>query len=172
MLEPVLIDVVEKAANHPDTLELKKPARLVSWLNSVSVLQDANLPSWRDPRGQVRAAPRARSGRRHLYPIDYNSSMLTIKRLPEFDAWLDGLRDRATRIRLARRLERAQRGNMGDVKPVGVGVFEMREAFGPGWRMYYVQRGDLLVVMLGGGDKGTQRSDIAAAKALAASLEE
>ena len=98
--------------------------------------------------------------------------MLTIRRLPEFDAWFGGLKDRATRIRLARRLERAQHGNLGDVKPVGEGVYEMREAFGPGWRMYYVQRGGDLIVMLGGGDKSTQRGDIAAAKGLAARLEE
>lgn len=98
--------------------------------------------------------------------------MLTVKRTPRFDAWLGGLRDTMTRIRLARRLERAQRGQLGDVKPVGQGVFEMREFFGPGWRMYYVQRGDVLIVMLGGGDKSTQQADIAAAQALAATLEE
>jgi putative addiction module killer protein len=98
--------------------------------------------------------------------------MLTIRRLPEFDAWLNGLRDTATRIRLARRLEKAQRGNLGDVKPVGGGVFEMREFFGPGWRMYYVERKATIVIMLGGGEKGTQRADIAKAKKSAASLED
>ena len=59
------------------------------------------------------------------------------------------------------------RGNLGDVKAVGDGVWEMREFFGPGWRMYYVQRGDVLIVMLGGGDKSSQDEDIAAAKVLA-----
>lgn len=62
-------------------------------------------------------------------------------------------------------------GHLGDVKPVGDGVFEMREHFGPGWRMYYVQRGALLIVMLGGGDKSTQAADIAKAVKLAATLE-
>lgn len=61
---------------------------------------------------------------------------------------------------------------MGDVKPVGDGVFEMREDFGPGWRMYYVQRGTVIVMMLGGGDKSTQDKDIAAAKALSKTLED
>lgn len=98
--------------------------------------------------------------------------MFTVRQHPEFTAWLGGLRDGMTRIRLARRLEKAQRGNLGDVKPVGDGVFEMREFFGPGWRMYYVQRGSLLIVMLGGGDKSTQQADIAAAQALAATLED
>ena len=77
------------------------------------------------------------------------------------------MRDRPTRIRLRRRLGKAMRGNLGDVKAVGEGVWEMREFFGPGWRLYYVQRGDVLIVMLGGGDKSSQARDIAAAKALA-----
>ena len=90
--------------------------------------------------------------------------MFTVKTFPEFDAWLDGLKDRTTRLRLSRRLDKAQRGNLGDVKPVGGGIFEMREHFGPGWRMYYAKRGDTLIVMLGGGDKGSQETDIAKAK--------
>jgi len=65
---------------------------------------------------------------------------------------------------LSRRLDKAQRGNLGDVKPVGSNVFEMREYFGPGWRMYYTKRGDTLIVMLGGGDKRSQESDITKAK--------
>ena len=98
--------------------------------------------------------------------------MFSIKPLPEFTAWLDGLKDGVTRIRLAGRLDKALGGNFGVVKPVGEGVFEMRENFGPGWRMYYVQRGAVLIVMLGGGDKSTQSADIAKAVKLAATLEE
>jgi putative addiction module killer protein len=62
--------------------------------------------------------------------------MNTIKRMPEFDRWLAGIRDGMTRIRLAKRLDKVQRGLLGDVAPVGEGVMEMREFFGPGWRMY------------------------------------
>lgn len=98
--------------------------------------------------------------------------MYSIKPLPEFTAWLNGLKDGLTHRRLARRLEKAQKGNLGDVKPVGNGVFEMREHFGPGWRMYYVQHGEVLIVMLGGGDKSTQSADIAKAVKLAALLED
>lgn len=98
--------------------------------------------------------------------------MYSIKPLPEFTAWLDGLKDRGVRLRLARRLDKAQRGTLGDVKPVGEGVFEMREHFGPGWRMYYIQRGEVLIVMLGGGDKSTQTKDIAKAIKLSTQLEE
>jgi putative addiction module killer protein len=97
--------------------------------------------------------------------------MFTVLQLPEFDAWLRGLKDGMTRRRLARRLEKAESGNLGDVKPVGDGVWEMREFFGPGWRMYYVEREGMLIVMLGGGDKSTQQDDIAKAQALAVSLE-
>jgi putative addiction module killer protein len=95
----------------------------------------------------------------------------SIKPIPEFTAWLNGLKDGMTHRRLARRLEKAQKGNLGDVKPVGEGVFEMREHFGPGWRMYYVQRGAVLIVMLGGGEKSTQAADIAKAIKLSATLE-
>ena len=98
--------------------------------------------------------------------------MFSIKPLPEFTAWLNGLKDGMTHRRLARRLEKAQKGNLGDVKPVGDGVFEMREHFWPGWRMYYVQHGAVLIVMLGGGDMATQTADIAKAVRLAATLED
>ena len=98
--------------------------------------------------------------------------MYTIYQLPEFDTWLSGIKDGMTRRRLGRRLEKAQRGSLGDVKPVGEGVWEMREFFGPGWRMYYVQRGAVLIVMLGGGDKSTQAADIAKAIELAGTLED
>jgi putative addiction module killer protein len=98
--------------------------------------------------------------------------MYTVKRMPEFDQWLNHLRDRPTRIRLLRRLEKAQRGLLGDVQAVGDCVYEMREFFGPGWRMYYLQRGEMLIVMLGGGDKSSQSKDIAIAKALALTIEE
>ncbi len=97
--------------------------------------------------------------------------MYTIKRLPEFDDWLSGLRDGLTRKRLQVRLRKAQLGNLGDVKAVGDGVFEMREFFGSGWRMYYVVHGDVLIVMLGGGSKSSQSKDIANAMTLAQQLE-
>ena len=98
--------------------------------------------------------------------------MVTIRTLPQFDAWLSRLRDGPTQRRLVARLRKAQLGNLGDVRPLGDEVFEMREHFGPGWRLYYTQRGLEIVVMLGGGDKSSQVADIAAAKRLAASLED
>ena len=77
-----------------------------------------------------------------------------------------------SRQRLNKRLRKVQLGNLGDVESVGEGVYEMREHFGPGWRMYYVQRGDALIVMLGGGDKSTQQADINRAIELAKYLED
>ena len=107
-----------------------------------------------------------------MYPIDYTCTMYRILHLPQFDAWLSGLRDGMTKRRLVARLRRAQLGNLGDVKPVGGGVFEMREFFGPGWRMYYVQQGNVLIVMRGGGEKTTQSAVIARARRLANELTE
>ena len=96
----------------------------------------------------------------------------TIRRMPTFDAWLAAIRDGHTRLRLLPRLEKAQAGNFGVVEPVGSGVSEMREHFGAGWCMYYVQPGRIVIVMLGDGTKRTQKADIAAAKRLAANLED
>jgi putative addiction module killer protein len=98
--------------------------------------------------------------------------MYTIHMLPDFAEWLSGIKDGVTRFRLARRLRKAAGGNLGDVKAVGESVWEMREFFGPGWRMYYTRRGDVLVVMLAGGDKSTQGADIERAIALAKTLED
>ena len=95
-----------------------------------------------------------------------------MRQLEEFSEWLKGLKDRLARQRLIKRLRKVQLGNLGDVEPVGDGVFEMREHFGPGWRMYYVQHGELVIVMPGGGDKSTQQADIRRAITLAKSLED
>ena len=76
--------------------------------------------------------------------------LFKVKLLPELTHWLDGIKDSMTRIRLSKRLDKVQRGWLEDVAPVGEGVFEMREFFGPGWRMYDVQRSNVLMVMLGG----------------------
>lgn len=98
--------------------------------------------------------------------------MYTIKQTAEFEAWLKGLKDSMTRLRLSKRLDKAARGLLGDVAPVGDGVYEFREFFGPGWRMYYIQRGDTMIVMLGGGDKSTQQQDIENAIAISKTLED
>ncbi len=84
--------------------------------------------------------------------------------------WFDALRDRAAKIRIDLRIRRLSLGNPGDVKPIGDGVSELRVNFGPGYRIYYVQRGGEFVVLLAGGDKSTQAQDIREAKTLAREL--
>jgi putative addiction module killer protein len=96
--------------------------------------------------------------------------MFSIIETENFSEWLTNLKDRETRIRLARRLGKARRGILGDVKPVGEGVCEMREFFGPGWRMYYVEQPGAIIFMLGGGDKSSQAKDIERAIQLAKEL--
>ena len=97
--------------------------------------------------------------------------MFLIKPLPEFTEWLDGLSDASVRGVVAARIKRLERGLMGDVEPVGDGVSELRIHFGAGWRIYFVQRGVQLIVLLVGGSKRTQKADIKRAKALAALLD-
>ena len=84
--------------------------------------------------------------------------------------WYSRLKDRVARMRIAVRIRRVQSGNVGDAKPVGDGVFELRFNFGPGYRVYYTERGDEIIILLAGGDKSTQQSDIEAAKRLAANI--
>lgn len=86
--------------------------------------------------------------------------MLEVLQSATYREWFDGLRDREARARIDARIRRLSLGNAGDVKPVGGGVSEVRIDYGPGYRVYYQQRGPLLVVLLCGGDKRTQNSDI------------
>ncbi|HJP98060.1 MAG TPA: type II toxin-antitoxin system RelE/ParE family toxin [Rhodanobacteraceae bacterium] len=97
---------------------------------------------------------------------------VTVRTLPQVEAWLRELRDAKTKARLLKRIRKAMLGNLGDVEPVGGGVYEMREHFGPGWRMYYVQRGKTVIILLAGGSKRTQPRDIAEAKRLANELDD
>jgi putative addiction module killer protein len=84
-----------------------------------------------------------------------------------FSTWIKGLRDRQAAARIALRIDRLAMGNPGDVKPVGGGVSELRIAWGPGYRVYFCRRGADILLLLCGGDKGTQDKDIARARQLA-----
>ncbi|MEQ1509103.1 MAG: type II toxin-antitoxin system RelE/ParE family toxin [Sphingopyxis sp.] len=87
-----------------------------------------------------------------------------IARTEAFIRWFDALRDRKGQVIIARRIERVAGGNLGDVKSLGGGLRELRIAFGPGYRIYFTFEADVLIVLLNGGDKGSQRRDIAAAR--------
>ena len=96
--------------------------------------------------------------------------MVEVRQTEEFAKWLVRLRDLRARAKIAARIDRLAMGNPGDVRPVGEGISEMRIQFGPGYRVYFVQRGTLLIVLLCGGDKSSQDKDIKTAKKLAAEL--
>ena len=97
--------------------------------------------------------------------------MIEVRQTTRFAMWLAGLRDERARARILKRLDRAREGNLGDVAPVGDGVSEMRIFYGPGYRVYFIQRGSELIVLLCGGDKDSQGTDIKEAKALAEEIE-
>ena len=86
--------------------------------------------------------------------------MLEVRRTGVFARWLDNLKDIRGRARILARLERLAEGHRGDTKPIREGVSELRIDFGPGYRVYYTKRGRTLIVLLCGGDKGTQKRDI------------
>ena len=96
--------------------------------------------------------------------------MIEIRKTDLFANWLDNLRDIQAKARILVRIERLASGNEGDVKPAGEGVSEMRINFGPGYSVYFVQRGSELIILLAGGDKSSQPRDIKAAIRLAQKL--
>ena len=97
--------------------------------------------------------------------------MYILRQTVEFQNWLDGLKDQRTQVRIAARLRLAEAGNLGDWKTVGGEVSEMRVDYGPGYRLYFTRRGTLLLIMLAGGDKSSQKRDIKRAQRMVAELE-
>ncbi|MEA3389370.1 MAG: type II toxin-antitoxin system RelE/ParE family toxin [Pseudomonadota bacterium] len=89
---------------------------------------------------------------------------------PTFAKWFDGLKDSKAKSKIAARIARVQIGLMGDVKAVGGGVSELRIDFGPGYRVYFTKRGQQLIILLVGGDKGSQQRDIEKAKTMAGQI--
>lgn len=106
-----------------------------------------------------------------MYKPGYNPAVLSIQTTGVFEGWFDGLKDRQARARIQARIDRAEDGNFGDCKPVGEGVSEMRIHHGAGYRVYFRMMGTELVILLAGGTKNTQSSDIRTALKLARRLE-
>ena len=98
--------------------------------------------------------------------------MVEIRKTDVFSKWLENLKDSVAKARILVRIDRMHSGNFGDVSPLGAGVSELRIFYGPGYRIYFIQRGSEIVILLNGGDKSTQSRDIARAKKLAQDLED
>ncbi len=96
--------------------------------------------------------------------------MHEVRKSAAFAQWYRDLRDSRAQARIDIRIRRLELGLPGDVRPVGAGISELRIDYGPGYRVYFVQRGETIIVLLGGGDKRSQTADIKAAKALAGRL--
>ena len=103
--------------------------------------------------------------------VSYKIQMLTIRETEDFSHWLRALRDHKARAKILVRIQRLAIGNPGDVKSVGEGISELRIHHGAGYRVYFVQRGEELIILLCGGDKDSQSKDIAKAKKMASELE-
>ena len=104
--------------------------------------------------------------------MNYSYQVFEVRKTDVFAAWIAQLSDPQAVRRIAIRIARLEAGLLGDVKPVGSGVSEIRIDYGPGYRVYFVQRGRILIVLLCGGDKASQRRDINKAHALATELED
>ena len=98
--------------------------------------------------------------------------MIEIRQTDAYARWIEKLRDRQAKARIAIRIRRLSLGNPGDARPVGGGVSELRIDYGPGYRVYFLKRGESLVILLAGGDKSSQPGDIAKARELARILSE
>jgi len=104
------------------------------------------------------------------YPMQYNQLQIDIEQTTEYANWFESLRDNTAKARIDIRIRRLSLGHWGDAKSVGDGVLELRIHHGPGYRVYFMQRGAVLVVLLAGGTKASQQRDIEKAKALAQEL--
>ena len=98
--------------------------------------------------------------------------MVAVRQTETYSRWFSALRDRVARARIDIRIRRLSLGNPGDVRPVGEGVSELRINFGPGYRVYFFERNNAIIVLLAGGDKSSQEHDIVESKALARKLKE
>ena len=106
------------------------------------------------------------------YPIRYSCQMFLIQETDEFREWLDDLKDQNAQVRIAARLRAVAAGNLGDWAPIDGPVSELRIHYGPGYRLYFARRGNVLIMLLCGGDKRSQKRDIHRASKIFDELEQ
>ena len=99
-------------------------------------------------------------------------NMFEVRATAQFSKWLKSLKDRRARARIVARIDAVEMGHFGDVAPVGEGVSELRLFYGPGYRIYFMKKATVVIILLIGGDKSTQKTDIAKAKTIAGKLRE
>jgi len=107
-----------------------------------------------------------------LYPFRYICSVYSIETTDHFEKWLKKLKDIRAKARILTRIKVIETGNLGDHKSIGGHVSEIRITYGPGYRLYYTKKGDVVILLLIGGDKSTQSKDIEKARSILAELEE
>ncbi len=153
---------------------MSRPADAVNRVDDDNILvgrsQAGRLPLVQVATYVNQGAPDPLSRLDFKYPYGYSLSMFTVLQTEEFVSWLDALKDKRAQLRIAARLRQAEAGSLGDWQPIKGDVSEMRVHFGPGYRLYFVRRGRVIVVMLNAGDKSTQRRDIRRALKLASQL--
>ena len=106
-----------------------------------------------------------------MYLIGYTPQVYVLRQTQEFRDWLDGLKDKRIQVRIVARLRQIAFGNLGDWKSVGGNVSELRLNIGPGYRLYFTRRQKVIIIMLAGGDKSSQKRDIPRAQRIARELE-
>ena len=115
---------------------------------------------------------RTKKGLDETYPTGYNDEEINVKESDVFKKWIKALKDKTTRTIINARIWRLSHGNKGDTETVGDGISELRINYGPGYRIYYTQVKEQLIILLCGGDKSSQSRDIKKAKKIASNLEE
>jgi putative addiction module killer protein len=139
--------------------------------NAREVCASAHQQHWHFAVRQHLCGDRAHDEVAQIVIVRLQCAMISVKALPDFSHWMDGLPDAKIKAIVAARIRRLSLGLAGDVAPVGDGVSELRIHVGAGWRVYFVQRGTEVIVLLAGGSKRSQAADIRKAKTLAKTLD-
>jgi putative addiction module killer protein len=155
-----------------DMVMMRPPSAMTGAAARIAATTPSTLTAIIRSTAAKSAPPSGRTSNSPALLTKIRSYMIEVRKTEVFAGWMAGLRDHRARAKIAARIDRLAHGNPGDVEPEGEGVSELWVHYGPGYRVYFVRRGNTLVILLCGGDKATQTKDIRLAKALAANLED